>query len=92
MARPTIDQMAREVATWLADAPAQNRQEFCQMPKAGLAHYHHTLGRKIRTHFRLWTYPWEPDIRHNVDHAAEHPDQISMRVIEQVWAMHQEDT
>lgn len=47
--------------------------------------YHGTLGRTIRNEYKLWDTSWTPDIRDGVDYAFDHPDQVSMRVIGEVW-------
>lgn len=50
-----------------------------------LHQYHHTLGRRIRNKYKLWEWPWEPELRNGVDYSSMHPDQVSMTIIEEVW-------
>jgi hypothetical protein len=47
--------------------------------KSALIKYHHTTGRHIRNKYRLWELP-EVDF-----YSEQHPDAISMRIIERVW-------
>lgn len=50
----------------------------------GLIGIHHTTGRAIRNDYRLW----HPDNPHTVVFDSfhdNHPDQMSMRIIERVW-------
>ena len=44
------------------------------------------MGMYIRNAFKLWEYKWEPEPDENgVDCSPDHPDAISMRIIEDVW-------
>jgi Domain of unknown function (DUF6794) len=47
--------------------------------------YHHTLGRYIRNKYHLWDIPWEPELIDDVDHSPNHPDNISMEIIREIW-------
>ena len=85
-ARPTVADMAVVVQGWVRDEwDMAARHAFVQCPEADLVLYHQGLGRHIRNHFHLWTYPWEPEIRGHVDHSALHPDALSQAVIVEVW-------
>ena len=83
--RPTTQFMVEEVTGWLRSAPAAIRKDFVGAKRKDLPAYHHTLGQKIRNHFGLWQHEWTPHLIDAVDHATEHPDNISGRVIEAVW-------
>ena len=89
--RPTKREMVDVVLQWYKDTPLRFREEFSEAKFDELAIYHHTLGRDIRNHFGLWMYPWEPKIVNDVDMSEEHPDAISMKVIEETWRQVQHD-
>ena len=76
--KPTIEEMAEEVIRWL---PKEEQELFLT---TDVILHHHTLGRSIRNHFKLWTYKWEPELRDGVDYSENHPDAISTRVMEEV--------
>lgn len=80
-----FDHIVGVVTNWLHEAPAEHRREFVSMTKEQLIGYHHTLGRDIRNEFGLWEYPWEPQLENGFDMSPDHPDSISMRIIERVW-------
>lgn len=63
----------------------QEQKDFFNTPKENLALYHHTLGTEIRNHFNLWKNEWTPVLVNGIDESDEHPDAISMRIIEAVW-------
>lgn len=73
------------VSNWLDEAPTQHKAEFINMDKAKLIQYHHSLGRDIRNEFGLWQYSWTPQLENGFDMSPDHPDAVSMRVIETVW-------
>lgn len=73
------------VSNWLDEAPKNHREEFINMSKEDLIKYHHSLGRDIRNEFGLWQYAWTPQIENGFDMSPDHPDAVSMRVIETVW-------
>ena len=81
---PSIGDMVDEVCQWAMDGHPDELKLFLGTPKNELVKFHHCLGRNIRNHFHLWKYPWEPNLIHGVDHSPDHPDQISMKVIEEV--------
>lgn len=82
---PTIGEMSDVVLGWLDEQPPDTQQEFKDVPFSHLGEYHHTLGRSIRNHFKLWETKWEPELINGVDFSNNHPDSISMRVIEHAW-------
>lgn len=93
LTRPTITNMADEVEGWLQKASSAGQLEFARLEKDQLITLHDSLGRRIRNHFKLWTYPWTPRLNEDgVDCAANHPDHISTLVIEKVWLRSQRAT
>ncbi len=81
-----------EVLSWLDHESEENRNQFLLTGYNNhkLIEYHHTLGRKIRNHFRLWEREYEPEIvtipeGMDIDVSPYHPDQLSQYIIEQVW-------
>lgn len=81
----SVDDMADEVFSWLETKSQENFDAFVDTKKDELFKYHHTLGRSIRNTFELWSVEWVPELKDGVDCSPFHPDQISMRVIEEVW-------
>lgn len=81
-----IDEMAEKVYEWYKFSLPQNQMEFKHTSKDDLVIYHHSLGRNIRNYFKLWENDThEPEIVDGVDVSPDHPDAISMKVIEAVW-------
>lgn len=78
-------QIMYEVIDAFHVAPQEAKDEFLNCPKGKLIQYHHTLGRVIRNEFKLWEHKWIPELIDGFDHSKEHPDQISMTIIEMVW-------
>lgn len=78
-------EMTDVVEGWFRKESDKSKQEFLETPKEKLVKYHTSLGRSIRNEFKLWDREWKADIRDGVDYSPDHPDQISMRVIEEVW-------
>lgn len=77
--------MANIVESWLEQKEEKILLEFLFTEKHELIKYHSTTNRDIRNHFSLWSYEWEPDIRGGVEYSLEHPHQVSMQVLEEVW-------
>lgn len=50
----------------------------------GTVGLHHGFGTYIRNEYELWQRPWTPKIVDGCDYAEDHPDQISMRIIEKI--------
>jgi hypothetical protein len=82
-----FEDMVNEVENLLKKETLKEiRKEFVNTPKTKLVMYHGTLGRTIRNEYKLWETHWTPDIRDGgVDYSPDHPDQVSMRVIGEVW-------
>jgi len=83
--RPTDDEMVAEVINWLNAATIDDQIAFENSSYNELYQYHHSLGQDIRNNFKLWQYEWEPVLVEGIDNSSEHPDAISMRVIQKVW-------
>lgn len=85
----TEQEMIDEVYGWLEGEPDEGRDRFLSSSKQDLSKYHDTLGRSIRNHLKLWEREWEPVMENqsgiDVDASPDHPDQVSMRIIEAVW-------
>ena len=73
------------VEGWFQKENNETKRQFLETPKEELISYHTTLGRKIRNEFKLWDIEWKPEIKNGVDYSPNHPDQVSMKVIETVW-------
>ena len=83
--RPTVATMVEEVRGWLAGASTEEHESFVTTKLEDLGQYHHTVGESIRNRFGLWEQEWTPLMKDGVDHSPDHPDQVSMEVIEEVW-------
>lgn len=85
--RPSIDKMVAEVLSWwnALSPEARVASRLLEAEEDDLIEYHHTLGQDIRNSFQLWSYTWYPEIVNGVDESPEHPDQVSARVIREVW-------
>ena len=79
------DMVTESVVLYNKETTEHLKKEFLDTPKKNLVRYHTTLGKEIRNRFKLWDTNWKPDIRDGVDCSPDHPDQISMRVVQAVW-------
>lgn len=71
--------------TW-ANLPYDTCAEMAAIDdKDKLIQYHGTIGRVIRNLFNLWATKWTPVFSNGCDVSENHPDRLSMRVIEAVW-------
>mgnify|MGYP003403348229 CR=1 FL=1 len=73
------------VIRWFSEASNHDQQVFINCPKNELVQFVHTLGRDIRNEFGLWNKPWTPELVGGVDVSPNHPDFVSMTIIEAVW-------
>lgn len=86
MKKQDIDKIADEIIRGDNFKLSQRTMdEIRATPKDELVTLHHTLGRAIRNFYNLWSRPWKPKIKDGVDVSPDHPDAISMSVIEKVW-------
>lgn len=81
----SIEKYVTQVSLWFADGDSEVQEEFLSTPFSDLSKYHSTLGRLIRNECGLWDVPWEPKRVGGADNSPNHPDAVSMRVIEAVW-------
>ena len=79
--------MVKEVYNEMCEnANPKELEMFTESTKDDLIEYHHTMGRYIRNKYELWKNPWTPETDSNgVDCSPNHPDSVSMKVIEDVW-------
>ena len=77
--------MADVVEQWLNEYPEDVKRDFIEAEYDDLVKYHHGLGQRIRNHFGLWHNDYESIIENGVDISPQHPDAISMRVINEAW-------
>jgi hypothetical protein len=80
-----LSEIAEQVVYWFSAADGEMQLEFQATRFEDLHRFHHTLGQNIRNEFRLWEQPWEPDLVGGVDMSPDHPDALSMRIIQEVW-------
>lgn len=51
-----------------------------------LIQFHSSVGRSIRNEYGLWNVDWEPELNAaGIDCSPNHPDAVSMRIIEKIW-------
>lgn len=60
-------------------------QFFKDSKRDDMIQLHHSFGRYIRNKYDLWSRTWVPDLIDGVDYSKEHPDAISMDIIESIW-------
>lgn len=85
--RPSTKSMVADLLIWwnrLAQAERE-RSGLLGCSKEDLIQFHNTIGKDVRNSFGLWQCTWYPEIVDGVDMSPEHPDQVSMTVIEEVW-------
>jgi hypothetical protein len=82
--------MEQEIISLLKKNP-DFLNEIKNCKKENLISYHNSLGRDIRNYFKLWDTEWTPEIVNCVDISENHPDAISMKLIENVWSILQND-
>jgi len=78
-------QIAKEVKMWFHETPVSVQELFLSHNKLQLVLFHNTLGRYIRNNFNLWETKWTPELLNEIDISPDHPDQLSMNIIETVW-------
>lgn len=81
----TEEQIVDEVLKWFDEAPVAAQIMFKNSSLKDLHDYHHSLGQDIRNTFKLWENQWTPELIDGVDYSPDHPDAISMRIIQTVW-------
>lgn len=84
-----FERMVSTVQEWINQDP-EFKKEFMNCSYDDLILYHHhPLGTRIRNEFKLWETEWEPKLIDGIDCAEDHPDAISMRIVEEVWNVQQ---
>lgn len=88
----TLEQIVDDL---LKNLHASDRDYISGLTRDQLGTLHHGFGTHIRNEYLLWhesplTEKWRTneagrDIRDGVDHSADHPDSVSMQVIEKLW-------
>lgn len=75
------ERIANEIAIALTP---EERAILKLSSKQSMIRYHHTVGRFIRNHYRLWDEenPYTDVSDPSDDH---HPDQVSHTILEKVW-------
>ena len=79
-----VADMQKEIAEQWSNAEKTNFF-LSEYGNNNLIDYHHSLGRYIRNKYKLWNKKWEPLIINGSDHSPDHPDNISMKMIEEIW-------
>ena len=91
----TEREMINEAYSWFEQETEQFKSIFVSCTKEQLIQYHTTLGRAIRNRFKLWELDWKPEYKMvgsiQYDVSPNHPDAISMRIIEAVWEKAKEE-
>jgi len=59
--------------------------QFADSSRDELNRYSSSLGRMVRSEFKMWEDHWTAHFADGVDMSPDHPDQRSQRVIEQTW-------
>ena len=75
----TEDEIAKEI---MEQMPVFLKEEFCSLRPEQLSQTHNSLGRYIRNRYKLWDAPWERQIVSGMDISPDHPDAVSMRIVE----------
>lgn len=88
----SIDEIVGNLASTMSK---ETLKSITDTERHHLHKFHHGLGRYIRNDYGLWqnnplTEKWRTDesshdIVNGVDYSKDHPDAISMRVIEKLW-------
>lgn len=79
------EEIILEVLEWFDESSLDEQNRFKNCEFDSLYEYHHSLGRSIRNQFKLWDNPWTPELVDGVDCSLNHPDAVSMSIIEEVW-------
>lgn len=88
----TLEEIVVDLANKL---PPGEKKYLAELEKYDLSQLHHGYGTHIRNTYGLWidnplTKNWREnedgrDIRGGVDYSVDHPDAVSMRIIEELW-------
>lgn len=82
------DELVELVSDWLnLDEFKEFKTEFLETDFDRLVKYHSSFGRAIRNKYKLWARSWEPVLKDGYDVSPNHPDALSMKIIENVWLL-----
>ena len=81
--RPSFKKIVEQTKQWIEES--KDKKYFIDSKREDLCQFHAFFGMKIRNHFKLWAYPWEPEIVDKVDCSPMHPDAISGEAIVRAW-------
>lgn len=82
------NELVELVSDWLNSAELKDfKKIFLSTEFADLISYHSTFGREIRNKYNLWMRRWIPELEDGVDVSPNHPDALSMKIIENVWLL-----
>ena len=86
-----FEEIVEEVCGWFDEAPKEQQKLF--LDEENLGKYHFSFGMTIRNKCGLWRdgSDWVPKIKDGVDVSPDHPDAISMRIIERVQEIKQSE-
>lgn len=85
MTLPTEEFMVAELQKHFKDIPIRDQIVFKNSIEPDLVDYHHSVCAEIRERFNLWYYPWQEELDNGVDCSPEHPENVSMRVLKELW-------
>ena len=91
MPRPPIGYMTEVVLDWFNTSSEREKEEFITTKFDNLNVFFSTLGISIINHFSLWSYPWEKQLKDGADTSPNHPENLAMLVIENVWRTVKDD-
>ena len=83
--RPPDIEMVKTVLKWFNNSPIRQQEEFRNTDFDNLVVFMHTLGQQIINYFSLWSYKWDKKIVDDIDESTEHPEAVTLRIIEKVW-------
>lgn len=63
----------------------EEKQAICSYKKEELINLHHSLGQWIRNTYKLW-HEENPLTQGYQTDSTKHPDEISQKLIEEVWS------
>lgn len=88
MLQQEIIDIAKEVKNFLAK---ETVDELKSTDVEDLIDWHHSLGQHIRNKYKLWSRSWIPNIVNGCDISEDHPDAISMKIIQEIYKMLNEE-
>lgn len=83
----TEEKIEEIVASVMSSMDEEEKVFLRNTKKEDLIQFHHTVGSWIRNEFKLWGYKFTPELVDGVDMSPNHPDAVSMRIIEKIWEL-----